>query len=323
MMGTLRRLCALSLIGWCGCADTTSRAELADLRHRLDEQARRAAAAQHQIDELENRVFLLTDQIESQKVAALHREPRALPVVRLGPASDGDASASGDGDGDSDGGVDDGARSAGDEPAGAVARPAEPERARPRLRLDGTRAAARRGEPKTLARPPVGGGAEPTDNLGVAPAPRLHGADVGETGRAEPTERSAPAVEPLALYRQAYEDLRAGRHEAAARGFREFVRRFPRHDYADNAQYWLGEVYYDQKRYDEAAPRFRAVVTRWPTGNKAPDALVKLGFSLLALGRVAEARATLREVPSAYPHTEAARLASERLAQLPPTEGSK
>ena len=101
------------------------------------------------------------------------------------------------------------------------------------------------------------------------------------------------------------------------------MRRFPHHDYADNAQYWLGECFYDQKRYDKAAPEFRAVVQRWPTGNKAPDALVKLGFSLLALGEIDKGHSTLREVPTAYPRTEAARLASERLAQLTPTEGSK
>ena len=43
------------------------------------------------------------------------------------------------------------------------------------------------------------------------------------------------------------------------------------------------------------------------------------------LGDVDKAQKTLREVPAAYPRTEAARLASERLAQLtqPPTEGPK
>ena len=76
-------------------------------------------------------------------------------------------------------------------------------------------------------------------------------------------------------------------------------------------------------RTHEAAPEFRTVVQRCPTGNKAPDALLKLGFCSLALGDIDKGRATLREVPTAYPRTEAARLAAERLAQLTPTEGSK
>src|SRR5262249_26219269 len=70
---------------FCGWADTATRAELADLRQRLDAEQRRTAAAEHKLDELENRVFLLTDQVESQKVASLHRAPRPLPVVTLKP----------------------------------------------------------------------------------------------------------------------------------------------------------------------------------------------------------------------------------------------
>jgi TolA-binding protein len=51
--------------------------------------------------------------------------------------------------------------------------------------------------------------------------------------------------------------------------------------------------------------------------------MLKLGYSLLALGQVDKARVTLHEVPATYPRTEAARLASERLAQLTPTEARK
>ena len=76
------------------------------------------------------------------------------------------------------------------------------------------------------------------------------------------------------------------------------MRLFPHHDYADNAQYWLGECFYDQQRYDQAAPEFRAVLTRWPTGNKAPDAMLKLGFSLIALGEVDKGGKVLRDVPA-------------------------
>lgn len=292
-MGPVRFLAALLL---CGCAATSvSRAEFGDVQRQLEEQQRHAAALQHKVDDLENRVFLLTDQVETAKVASLHRATKPLPVVTLKPDA-----------------VDDSASAGGDEIVfEGEARSADPEHARPVYKIDGT------SKPITRhASIPVA--ASPSDNLGVAPAPPIHAAE-----HAAAAERAAPAVEPLALYRAAYDDLRAGKHDAAERGFREFVKSFPHHDYADNAQYWLGECFYDRKLYDKAAPEFRAVVQRWPTGNKAPDALLKLGFSLAALGEVDKARAALREVPAAYPRTEAARLATERLAQLTPTEGLK
>jgi tol-pal system protein YbgF len=288
-MGTRSSFCLVVAVAASGCAGTAAQqSALAEVHKQLAESERRVATAEHKIDELENRVFLLTDQVESQKVAALHRDRPRLPVVTLKPSEEGDDNVAFE---------------------GAAAEPAlrEPPTV---LHLDGrvetTRVAAHHpasapaAEPLPLAK----------ENLGIAPAPPLHA----------PAERSAPAVEPLALYRAAYDDLRAGHHDAAERGFREFVKRFPRHDYADNAQYWLGETFYDRKLYERAAPEFRAVVTRWPTANKAPDALLKLAYCLLAGGDARKARTLLREVPATYPHTDAARLAEERLAQLPSTE---
>jgi tol-pal system protein YbgF len=121
--------------------------------------------------------------------------------------------------------------------------------------------------------------------------------------------------EPLKLYRAAYADLLAGRHDAAERGFREFVRRYPSHDYADNAQYWLGESFYDRKRFSEAAAEFRTVLERFPRGNKAPDAMLKLGYCELELGQ-GDGRSTLEQLERTFPQTEAARLAERRLGEL-------
>ena len=69
------------------------------------------------------------------------------------------------------------------------------------------------------------------------------------------------------------------------------VTRHPHHELADNAQYWLGEVYYDQKDYARALTEFRATVTAYPRGNKVADALLKVGFAYQALGEGAKARA--------------------------------
>ena len=141
----------------------------------------------------------------------------------------------------------------------------------------------------------------PSENLGVAPAPPIARSD---------------KTDPLKLYRAAYEGLRAGHHDEAARGFRDFLKRFPSHDLADNAQYWLGECFYDRKLYVEAAPEFRAVVSRYPLGNKAPDALLKLGYCLLALGDGQQGRAALNELIEHYPKTEAWQLARKKLDEL-------
>jgi tol-pal system protein YbgF len=124
------------------------------------------------------------------------------------------------------------------------------------------------------------------------------------------------ATQPPALYKRSLEALRAGHHGDAASGFREFLRLHGGNELADNAQYWLGETYYDQKDYPQAVREFRRVIEKYPQGNKVPDALLKVGFCHLAIGSVEVGRQTLEQLVRTYPQHEAASRASARLAEL-------
>ncbi|HEY8507921.1 MAG TPA: tol-pal system protein YbgF [Steroidobacteraceae bacterium] len=120
-----------------------------------------------------------------------------------------------------------------------------------------------------------------------------------------------------AAYTQAFDALKAANYPAAITGFQQFLQNYPDSDLADNAQYWLGEVYYVTRDYPNALAAFRAVGERWPDSRKAADALVKLGFTQAEMKQVAQARETLNQVIQRFPDTEAARLAAERLKRLP------
>jgi tol-pal system protein YbgF len=300
-------------LGAAGCGAAQHASELSDLKRRLDEAQRREASQQEKVDELENRVFLLTDQVESQKVAQSRRAAPRLPVVTLTPSVAPPAEVEG-GEGPSD-----------VEFEGAARSP-DSEHARPTLRNDGVEVARARISRPRAEVPPSPRSPSKEDDLGVAAAPLLSAVvasgapavkDVVSRDVSPATRERAPVEsEPLGLYRAAYQDLTQGRHEDAARRFREFLKRYPHHDYADNAQYWLGECFYDRRRFNEAAAEFRAVVARYPSGNKAPDAMVKLGFCLIALGDTEKAKELLSQVPASYPRTDAARLAEHRLAEL-------
>ena len=299
----------------CGCGDALSRAELADVRHRLDESQRQSAANQRKVEELEDKVFLLTDQLESQKVAegrhaAAAPAPR-LPVVTLHPQAE-DEPQTGD-----------------DVVYEGDARSPSPQKARqpptapsappsfggaPVLTLEGPKPDGR----KLASREAAVVVPASHDNLGVAPVPPIRDVD-----RLSPSTSTARSDDPLRQYRQAQDALKAGQHDEAARLFRDFVKRWPHHDYADNAQYWLGECFYDRKQFLEAATAFRVAVEKWPLGNKAPDALLKLGYCLIQLGEAQKGRDLLRQLPEAYPRTEAARLAQERLNELSAMEGTR
>jgi tol-pal system protein YbgF len=114
-------------------------------------------------------------------------------------------------------------------------------------------------------------------------------------------------------YRAAVELVKSAKYVEALAALREFVQRNPRHDYADNAQYWVGEVFYAQKDYVRALSEFRKVVEVYPRGNKVPDALLKVGYCYQAVGQGDKARAVLEQVVNRYPKSEPAALAARRL----------
>lgn len=122
--------------------------------------------------------------------------------------------------------------------------------------------------------------------------------------------------DPRAEYRRYYEALRAGNHSYALTGFRNFVERFPGHDFADNAQYWIGETFYDQKRFKSALVEFRKVVDNHPDGNKVPDGLLKLGYCYHQLGEVDKALQVWQQVVQLYPKSNPATLARTKLSAL-------
>jgi tol-pal system protein YbgF len=128
--------------------------------------------------------------------------------------------------------------------------------------------------------------------------------------RERPSDRDGDAA---GEYRAAVELVRSGQHEPAVAALRAFIGKHPRHDYADNAQYWLGETFYAAKDYPHALTEFRNVVETYPRGNKVPDALLKVGYCYQSMGQTEKARAVLEQVVSLYPKTEPAALAAKRL----------
>jgi tol-pal system protein YbgF len=172
-----------------------------------------------------------------------------------------------------------------------------------------------------------------TDDIGPTVAQQLR--EAPRLARASARPDSIPAATPPALassnppapptsspgdprvqYKRYYDALRAGNHSYAIAGFRNFVERFPDHDHADNARYWLGEAFYDQREYRIALAEFRKVVTDHAGGNKVPDAMLKIGYCHIALGEMTDARAALQRVIDRFPRSQPARLAAERLASL-------
>jgi tol-pal system protein YbgF len=106
---------------------------------------------------------------------------------------------------------------------------------------------------------------------------------------------------PESLYERSNESLLRRRFDEAEAGFRSFVEKYPDHNLAGAAQYWLGETYYTQGNFRDAAQNFLQGYRQYPKGRRAPDSLLKLGISLARLGQREQACASYAAVSAEYP----------------------
>jgi len=141
-----------------------------------------------------------------------------------------------------------------------------------------------------------------------------------KTSRVDTAQVNAAARRKLdeaqRLYDSAYRDYVKGQYALAQQGFSQYVQTFPESDLADNAQYWIGECNYSQKKYAEAIQIFQIVLTQYPDGEKAPGALLKMSYAQIALGKTQNAKDNLERLIKRFPQSNEAGLARSRLPEL-------
>lgn len=271
-------IAALSLPACGGAQLQKMDAELQDLRDEVDDLKRSQAASRVQYEELRSRLVLMEDRAESRKVAESRQTPVEVPELPTVRV-----------------GEPRGARSAG---------------------ADAGRGAD--GEDTSYAdAPDYADTADDTAQETAAPQPPARNAS-GPAGPRPPNEGAESAdVDPaVSLYERAKQALDAGELKEARAQFDKLLQRYPDHDMADNALYWLGESWYAEARYLQAAQLFIRVAKEYPRGNKVPDALFKLGRCYEKLGDRSGALETWRQLQRSFPTTPAGKLAAQELRRL-------
>lgn len=171
----------------------------------------------------------------------------------------------------------------------------------------------------TQAPAPTGGAYGTTPPAGATAPGAAPTVPTAPAGAAVTTGPSVPALNP-AEERKAYDKglelLKEGRYDDAATALQSFLKQYPGSGYADNAQYWLGEVYYVTRDFDAALTEFDKVLTGYTGSAKAADAKLKMGYIQYERKNWGKARELLGQVVSTWPGTTSARLAQERLDRM-------
>jgi len=129
-------------------------------------------------------------------------------------------------------------------------------------------------------------------------------------------DRAKQKVSEDGIYQTAKQAFDQGDLELARERFQKLIDTYPKSNRADNAQFWIGEIYYHEKWYEKAILEYQKVIENYPNGNKVQSSLLKQGFSFFNLGDKANARLIFTELIKKYPKSNEAKIAKKKLKGL-------
>ena len=133
---------------------------------------------------------------------------------------------------------------------------------------------------------------------------------------AAPTPVVPPPPSPQTLYENALRDMLAAKTDLAMLGFEDYLKTYPDGERAENAQFYIGEIYYQNAQYSKAVEAYTKVIDGFPKGNKTPAAHLKKGYALAEMRMRAAAKKELEILIRRFPASDEAKRARQRIANL-------
>jgi tol-pal system protein YbgF len=137
--------------------------------------------------------------------------------------------------------------------------------------------------------------------------------DAPTSGGTGPLAPIRPPTSASSYFQQAENDYRGGRWDSAIEGFRELIQKFPTAPDAADAQFFIGEALYQQKKYAQAIPEYQKVIDNYKTSDWLPDAHLMQAKCYLELNQRAQAQKMLELVRNRFPNTPQAIQATQEL----------
>jgi len=126
----------------------------------------------------------------------------------------------------------------------------------------------------------------------------------------------SPGVSPRRMYDTAWADYTNGQWTLAIQGFEAYMKTFPRSEFTDDAQFYIGQTYYAEGKFEEAVQAFEQVVLNYPDGDILPEASYKRGLALDRLGSKDRAKQAFELIVQNFPDNVMATLAQQALNRL-------
>ena len=123
-------------------------------------------------------------------------------------------------------------------------------------------------------------------------------------------------ITELELYDQSLALYREGKPEQATDGFKLLLKKYPKSDRADNAQFWIGECLMSLKQYEQAILAYQNVIKKYPKGNKVSNSMLRQAVAFKEINDKTSARLLLKKLIKKYPTSNEAKIAKTMLNKI-------
>jgi len=117
-------------------------------------------------------------------------------------------------------------------------------------------------------------------------------------------------------YQQGLQSYARGDYQRSVQSLRNYVSRNPRDALVPVAQYWIGEAYFSQGKYNESILAFNEILVTWPDSDRKPAALLRQADAFARTGDKIDARMILQKLMEDHPGSPEAAEAKEQLRVL-------
>ncbi|MCC7044699.1 MAG: tetratricopeptide repeat protein [Acidobacteria bacterium] len=169
----------------------------------------------------------------------------------------------------------------------------------------------------SLLQPPVDAAAPAAAATpGATPPSTAANTPASPEGQTAPPPGLAPVIMPTSaprIYSQAMGDYMSQRYDIAIEGFREVIQTYPTAPDAANAQFQIGESFYQKKDCRSAIPEYQKFVDTYKDSDRRHEGLFMLGVCYSDLNQRTNAQRAFERVLKEHPASASAMMATQRL----------
>lgn len=157
-------------------------------------------------------------------------------------------------------------------------------------------------------------GATPPQATGQAPAVAVSPPVVGAVTSRTPAPTAG--LNPTRMLDQALRDFYDGQYTLAISGFEAIVKDFSRTTAAAEAQYFIGDSYSNDRKWNEAVRAYTLLIDNYPASSRVADAYYKRGVAYESLEQWDAASTSFAAAVKSHPDTDGGRLAAQGLQRV-------